>query len=154
VIQDYINHQTPARPNHEPNETFQNHTLLRLHRHYVHAPQATHINYVKSTNPIIHQQIRHCCGRRSRRALSCLATHCPQHPRLSARTIRQTRRELNQSLVRNQWRAHKDQPGPPFSDTSFYDDTLRSAGAALSTAMKQREGLISTLTNSSSDAIS
>jgi flavocytochrome c len=45
----------------------------------------------------------------------------------------------------------KYQPGP---DTSFYSDTLKSAGAALSTATKQRESLISTLTNSSSDAIS
>ena len=48
----------------------------------------------------------------------------------------------------------KYQPGPPFSDTNFYADTLKSAGAALSTATKQRESLISTLTNSSSDAIS
>ncbi|TVY93026.1 Fumarate reductase [Lachnellula willkommii] len=48
----------------------------------------------------------------------------------------------------------KYQPGPPLSDTSFYDDTVKSAGAALSTATKQRESLISTLTNSSSDAVS
>lgn len=39
-------------------------------------------------------------------------------------------------------------------DTSFYEDTLKSAGEALMTATKQRESLISTLTNSSSDAIS
>ncbi|RFU31742.1 hypothetical protein B7463_g4614, partial [Scytalidium lignicola] len=45
------------------------------------------------------------------------------------------------------------QPGPPFSDVSFYEDAIRSAGAVLSTAKKQRESLISTLTNSSSSAI-
>jgi len=47
----------------------------------------------------------------------------------------------------------KYQPGKPFLDTSFYDDTLKSAGKALLTATKQREGLISTLTNSSAAAI-
>lgn len=45
------------------------------------------------------------------------------------------------------------QPGRPFVDDAFYDDTVKSAGAALATATKQREGLISTLTKSSSAAI-
>ncbi|KAH6680918.1 FAD binding domain-containing protein [Halenospora varia] len=48
----------------------------------------------------------------------------------------------------------KYQPGPPFSDTSFYDDTYKSAGTVVSTAKEQRQSLIKTLTNSSSDAIS
>ena len=51
----------------------------------------------------------------------------------------------------------KYQPGPPLSDTMFYDDTVRSAGKVLSTSRtskSQREGLIATLTNSSSSAIS
>ncbi|TVY81961.1 Fumarate reductase [Lachnellula suecica] len=48
----------------------------------------------------------------------------------------------------------KYQPGPPLSDSSFYDDTLKSTGSVLSTATAQRESLISTLTKSSSDAIS
>lgn len=38
-------------------------------------------------------------------------------------------------------------------DTSFYNDTLKSAGAVLSDFTKQRESLISTLTNSSKDAV-
>ncbi|KAH8812303.1 FAD binding domain-containing protein [Xylogone sp. PMI_703] len=45
------------------------------------------------------------------------------------------------------------QPGPPLSDTFFYDDTLKSVGEVLSTAKKQRESLVATLTNSSSDAV-
>ncbi|KAF4635075.1 hypothetical protein G7Y89_g3037 [Cudoniella acicularis] len=48
----------------------------------------------------------------------------------------------------------KYQPGPPFSDKSFYEDTVKSAGAVISIARKQRESLISTLTNSSTDAVS
>ncbi len=48
----------------------------------------------------------------------------------------------------------KYQPGPPFSDMGFYEDTLKSAGSAFSTFRRQRMDLISTLTNSSSDAIS
>lgn len=47
----------------------------------------------------------------------------------------------------------KFQPSQPFLDTSFYEDTLKSAGTVLAKARKQREGLISTMANSSSDAI-
>lgn len=42
------------------------------------------------------------------------------------------------------------QPGP---DVTFYEDTVKSAGSALSMGRAQRENLIATLTNSSRDAI-
>lgn len=45
------------------------------------------------------------------------------------------------------------QPGQPFLDTSFYDDTLKSAGEVFATNTKLRERLVSTLTNWSSDAV-
>ncbi|RDL32012.1 Flavocytochrome c [Venustampulla echinocandica] len=48
----------------------------------------------------------------------------------------------------------KYQPGTPLFDTRFYEDTIKSVGGVISTARKEREDLISTLTNSSSDAIS
>src|SRR5436190_4947656 len=44
----------------------------------------------------------------------------------------------------------KYQPGP---DDAFYDDTIRSVGAVIAKARERREKLISTLTNSSSGAI-
>ncbi|KUJ10095.1 Flavocytochrome c [Mollisia scopiformis] len=47
----------------------------------------------------------------------------------------------------------KYQPGPPFSDTFFHADTIRSAGSVFQTMKKERESLISTLTNQSAEAI-
>lgn len=41
----------------------------------------------------------------------------------------------------------------PFPDNLFYDDTIKSVGGAISTATKQRQTLVSTLTNSSAAAI-
>lgn len=43
------------------------------------------------------------------------------------------------------------QPGP---DTNFHSDTIKSVGAVISSSTNQRQDLISTLTNSSSSAIS
>ncbi|KAG9236562.1 FAD binding domain-containing protein [Amylocarpus encephaloides] len=40
------------------------------------------------------------------------------------------------------------------TDTTFYSDTIKSVGSVLSTAKEQRESLITTLTNSSSSAVS
>lgn len=45
------------------------------------------------------------------------------------------------------------QPGRPYLDTSFCDDTIKSAGSVLATKTKEREKLIQTLTNSSKGAI-
>lgn len=51
----------------------------------------------------------------------------------------------------------KYQPGPPFSDTSFYADSVKSAGIAFTSSSspvkKHREELISVLTNESASAI-
>ncbi|CZR65054.1 related to fumarate reductase, flavoprotein subunit [Phialocephala subalpina] len=48
----------------------------------------------------------------------------------------------------------KYQPGPPFSDTFFHADTVKSAGAVYQTSFKkERESLIGTLTNRSAAAI-
>jgi len=51
----------------------------------------------------------------------------------------------------------KYQPGPPFSDTSFYEDTIVSAGAVLALSSdderKRREALIEKLTSESAGVI-
>lgn len=47
----------------------------------------------------------------------------------------------------------KYQPGPPFSDTFFHADTIKSAGSVFNTMRKERESLIDTLTNRSAEAI-
>lgn len=48
----------------------------------------------------------------------------------------------------------KFQPGPPFSDSFFHADTVRSAGEVFYSSMrKEREALIATLTNRSAEAI-
>jgi FAD-dependent fumarate reductase len=47
----------------------------------------------------------------------------------------------------------KYQPGPPFSDSFFYADTVKSAGSVIETMKKERESLIKTLTGDSASAI-
>lgn len=47
----------------------------------------------------------------------------------------------------------KYQPGPPFSDTFFHADTVKSAGSVFQIMRNERESLISTLTNQSAEAI-
>lgn len=51
----------------------------------------------------------------------------------------------------------KYQPGPPFSDSSFYDDTVQSAGIVFAEAgmeeKKRRKALVGKLTNESAGAI-
>jgi FAD-dependent fumarate reductase len=47
----------------------------------------------------------------------------------------------------------KYQPGPPFSDSFFYADTVKSAGSVIETMKKERESLIKTLTGESASAI-
>lgn len=45
------------------------------------------------------------------------------------------------------------QPRQPFVDTSFYDDTLKSVGPVIAQATEKRKELITTLTNSSQNAV-
>jgi FAD-dependent fumarate reductase len=47
----------------------------------------------------------------------------------------------------------KYQPGPPFSDSFFYADSVKSAGSVIETMTKERESLIKTLTGESASAI-
>jgi FAD-dependent fumarate reductase len=47
----------------------------------------------------------------------------------------------------------KYQPGPPFSDSFFYADTIKSAGSVIETMKKERESLIKKLTGESASAI-
>ena len=47
----------------------------------------------------------------------------------------------------------KYQPGPPFSDSSFYADSIKSAGKAMGVKKKERDVLISTLMKGSAEAV-